>query len=277
MSELLTLQEAADAVGCHYMTLYRRVRGGEVEALLAGGRYRIRREVLDRWLAERSAREGARGRDVRPRVWAAHEATVLALLLAGDAPGTRTAVERLVANGADPVDVCERVLAPALTEVGERWHAGTVSVAEEHRASAIVLDVLASVGPAFSTPGRRRGVAVVATPPGNLHGLAPAMVAAALRAERFTVHHLGADVPVDDLVGLAVSVRADVAVLSVALRSPRQEELAASVAALEGLGIPTFVGGRGIDAAGAAAVGASGYGDSLRDAQRLAREAVAAA
>ena len=29
MSELLTLQEAADAIGCHYMTLYRRVRGGE--------------------------------------------------------------------------------------------------------------------------------------------------------------------------------------------------------------------------------------------------------
>ena len=182
-----------------------------------------------------------------------------------------------MANGADPVDVCELVLAPALTEVGERWHRGTVSVAEEHRASAIVLDVLASIGRAFSTPGRRRGVAVVATPPGNLHGLAPAMVAAALRADRFTVHHVGADVPVDDLVGLAVSVRADVAMLSVALRSSRQEELAASIRALEGLGIPALVGGRGIDAAGAAAAGASGYGDSLRDAQRLAREAVAAA
>ena len=51
MSELLTLQEAADALGCHYMTLYRRVRGGEVEALLAGGRYRIRREVLEPALA----------------------------------------------------------------------------------------------------------------------------------------------------------------------------------------------------------------------------------
>jgi excisionase family DNA binding protein len=277
VSELLTLQEAADALGCHYMTLYRRVRGGEVEALLAGGRSRIRRDVLDQWRADRSAREGARGRDVRPRDWHAHEAAVLDLLLAGDAPAARTAVERLVANGADPVDVCELVLAPALTEVGERWHRGTVSVAEEHRASAIVLEVLASIGPAFSAPGRRRGVAVVATPPGNLHGLAPAMVAAALRADRFTVHHLGADVPVDDLVGLAVSVRADVAVLSIALQSPRQEALAASVAGLKALGIPVLVGGRGIDAAGAAAAGANGYGASLRDAQRLAREALAAA
>jgi excisionase family DNA binding protein len=38
---LLTLQEAADIVGCHYQTLYRRVRKGEVPALVAGGSYRI--------------------------------------------------------------------------------------------------------------------------------------------------------------------------------------------------------------------------------------------
>ena len=34
---LLTLQEAADAVGCHYQTLYKRVRSGELPALVAGG------------------------------------------------------------------------------------------------------------------------------------------------------------------------------------------------------------------------------------------------
>jgi len=90
------------------------------------------------------------------------------------------------------------------------------------------------------------------------------------------VHHVGADVPVDDLVALAVSVRADVAVLSVALRAPHQEALHAAVSALARLGIPTVVGGRGIDAAGAAAAGANGYGDSLRDAQRLARGALQA-
>ena len=44
---LLTLQEAADAVGCHYQTLYRRVRKGEIPALVAGGSYRIRPADLE--------------------------------------------------------------------------------------------------------------------------------------------------------------------------------------------------------------------------------------
>jgi excisionase family DNA binding protein len=56
---LLTLQEAADIVGCHYQTLYRRVRKGEVPALVAGGSYRISRVDLDTWLHERDATAGA--------------------------------------------------------------------------------------------------------------------------------------------------------------------------------------------------------------------------
>ena len=56
---MLTLQEAADVVGCHYQTLYRRVRNGDIPALVAGGSYRIRREDLDAWLEERDQRAGA--------------------------------------------------------------------------------------------------------------------------------------------------------------------------------------------------------------------------
>ena len=102
------------------------------------------------------------------------------------------------------------------------------------------------------------------------------MVAAALRADRFTVHHVGADVPVDDLVGLAVSVGADVAVLSVALRSPPPGG-ARRVASRAAEG-PRHPGARrraGDRRRRRRRRGRDGYGDSLRDAQRLAREAVA--
>jgi hypothetical protein len=34
-------------------------------------------------------------------------------------------------------ELCERIIAPALRRVGEDWAAGTVTVAAEHRASAI--------------------------------------------------------------------------------------------------------------------------------------------
>ena len=41
--DLLTLQEAADELKVHYMTAYRWVRKGELEAFKAGGRLRVSR------------------------------------------------------------------------------------------------------------------------------------------------------------------------------------------------------------------------------------------
>jgi excisionase family DNA binding protein len=272
--ELLTLHEAADRLGCHYMTLYRKVRSGEVDALLAGGRYRIRPGDLEAWLEQRPAQEGAARTTPQRRDWRRHAASLESLLLDGDEAGARHAVTRLVANGGDPVQVCERVLAPALVAIGDAWHDGSVSVAVEHRASGIVQAVLGAVGTSFSRAGPRRGAVVVATPPGNLHGIPAAMVAAALRADRFDVHHLGADVPTTDLVDLAVDVRAELVALSVTVQSPDRTALAEAVEALHAAAVPAIVGGRGIDAAGAMAVGADGHGSSLADARRLARELV---
>ena len=277
MSEgLLTLQEAAAQVGCHYMTLYRKVRSGEVEALVAGGRYRIHPEALQRWLEARPARRGAHRPADDDRDWAEHARHLEDSLVRGDESACRHAVERLVANGADPVDLCERALVPSLVRIGERWAAGSLNVAEEHRASTIVLGLLGAIAPAFSRPGPRRGVAIVATPAGNAHGLPAAMVAAALRADRFTVHNVGPDVPASDLARLAVSAGAQVGALSVAIADPGYPQAREAVAALHGVGVPVMVGGRGIDAAGAREVGADRFGSDLREAQRLARELVAA-
>src|SRR5205823_10780179 len=59
-----------------------------------------------------------------------------------------------------------------------------------------------------------RGTCVVATVPGEGHGLPAVMAAVCLRADRWRVHHLGAEVPLDDLVDLAARTHADVVVLS---------------------------------------------------------------
>ena len=272
---LLTLQEAAGVVGCHYMTLYRKVRSGEVPALLAGGRYRIRPADLEAWLQKRPAVAGATTSAVDRRNWELHATTFYAAVTEGTGEQARVQVERLVANGADPVEVCERVITPALHAIGERWAAGTMSIAEEHRATATVHGIVAAIAPAFSRPGPRRGVAVVATVVRSRHTTAAAMVAGALRADRFVVHYLGGDLPTSDLVELATSETADVVALSCPPGSSLRS-VQAAVASLTAVEIPTIVGGAGIDSAAAAAFGAFGYGRDLRDAQRLARAALAA-
>src|SRR5438128_1443270 len=81
----------------------------------------------------------------------------------------------------------ELVVAPALRRIGDDWAAGKVSIAQEHRASAICERLIALH--AGQPGGRPRGRAVVATPPGERHGLPALMAAACLREDRWLVHH----------------------------------------------------------------------------------------
>jgi excisionase family DNA binding protein len=62
--EILTLQEAADYLHCHYTTLYRLVRLGAFPAFLLGREYRVRRVDIAAWIAQQRAepKEGAGGR-----------------------------------------------------------------------------------------------------------------------------------------------------------------------------------------------------------------------
>jgi hypothetical protein len=112
------------------------------------------------------------------------------------------------------IDVCERVITPALRRIGLQWEAGEVSIAAEHRASAICERLIASR--ANQPPGRPRGIAVATTPPGERHGLPALIAAACLREDRWLVHHLAVDLPVAEVVALALDVGADLVVLSTA-------------------------------------------------------------
>ena len=131
--------------------------------------------------------------------------------MAGDETLARHDVDRL-AVGVPVLDLCERIIAPALRRVGEQWAAGELTIAAEHRASAICERLIAVR--AHQPPGRPRGIAVTATPPAERHALPALMAAACLREDRWLVHHLAADLPVADVIGLALDVGADLVVLS---------------------------------------------------------------
>ena len=269
--DLLTLQEAADVVGCHYHTLYRRVRKGEVPALVAGGSYRIRPADLEAWMAQRDGTAPAvasRGE----RDWPAQADRLFELLKAGDAAGARQAVDRLLDGGASVADICDRLFAPVLYRIGELWSNGEISIADEHRASRIVEGLLERAASSRGKPGPRLGSVVVAAPSGDKHALPAQMAAAGLAAEGFVVHFLGADLPVAEITRMATDVDADVVALSCCVAE--RDGLAAAIAAAEDLGIPVLVGGNGIGSAEAQQLGAAAYAGSIAEAQSIARELV---
>ena len=131
--------------------------------------------------------------------------------MSGDETLARHLFDRL-ARGVPLTELCERVISPALYRIGEDWAAGTETIAAEHRASAICERLIAAR--ARQPQGRPRGIAVASTPPGERHGLPALMATACLREDRWLVHHLAADLPVDEVTGLARLAGASLVVLS---------------------------------------------------------------
>mgnify|MGYP005816248389 CR=1 FL=1 len=215
---MVDLQAAAAHLGVHYQTAYRWVRDGSLPAVKRGASYDIDEADLERFRSARST-PAPPPRHSHVRSWPHQVDRLYDFLCDGDELGARQLVDRLRQGGTDPVAVCEQLLSPVLRRVGEGWESGLVSVAEEHRASAIAERLLARI--AVHPRGRPRGICIVATPVGEPHAIPAAMAALALRADRWQVHHLGTEVPDDALVSLARGIGADLVVLSVTMSEAR--------------------------------------------------------
>jgi len=206
----MQLRDAADTLGVHYQTAYAWVRQGTLPARKTPRGYEVSEDDVRDLMARRAA--GAEPPpEIRVRDWAAQADRLYATLIAGDEALARQDFDRLAA-GTPIVGLCDHVVAPALHRVGLAWAAGELSIAEEHRATAICARLIA---PRVRQPqGRPRGVAVTTTPPGEHHALPSLMAAACLREDRWQVHDLGADLPTDDLIGFTAEVGAGLIVLS---------------------------------------------------------------
>jgi excisionase family DNA binding protein len=238
---MLELQSAADALGVHYQTAYRWVRSGKLPARLTGGKYLVSPHDVAEVGASRqepqapTAPSAARLRRQSERM---HEA-----LVAGDESEVRKIARRLVDEGTTIVDLVEQVISPPLRAIGQEWHDGKLTIWAEHRASAIIERALGDLLP--NPRGRRRGTVMVAAVAGDLHSLPTTMATVALREANWHVHHLGADIPGDELVNFCASHdEIDVAVISVT--NPTARERAERAAdEIRAAGTPTLVGGAG--------------------------------
>ncbi len=189
----LTLQEAADTLGVHYMTVYRYVRTGKLPATRVGGGWQVDPDDLARM------RPASPHRGRKPGARAATAKQLEARLLAGDEPGAWGVLEAALASDHSPSQVLLQLVAPALESIGERWHAGELTVADEHRASAVAVRLISRLGARFARRGPKRGSVVITTPPSEQHSAPVAIAADLLRWAGFNVIELGADTPADAL------------------------------------------------------------------------------
>jgi MerR family transcriptional regulator, light-induced transcriptional regulator len=190
----LTLPEAAEELGVHYMTVYRYVRTGQLPAERVGGSWRVERSELENLRRPPSVATSRRAK-VRPS-----RDRLQSRLVAGDEVGAWRLIEAALTSDMTPESVLLDLIGPTLHSIGTEWERGQLSVADEHRASAVATRLIGRLGARFARRGVRRGTVILAAGPGERHGLPVAIAANLLRWRGFTVVELGADTPGDALV-----------------------------------------------------------------------------
>jgi excisionase family DNA binding protein len=254
----MTLEQAAERLGVHYMSAYRYVRTGRLPARQVGGRWAVDAKDLDQFLAIKAGpgstapTPGSRDQDWKRSA----ERTPTALadrLEQGDEGGAWQILEEHAVATKKPGARWVSFLADAMTEIGDRWASGTTSIGEEHQASVVAMRLIGRLSAQGRRRGRRKGTVILGAAPGDRHGLPTAMASEVLRSNGFTVIDLGADVPADQMWQTAIDTDRLLAVGYCAtseLDELSTLELRDSITQVtDRVGCPVFVGGAAITAA----------------------------
>lgn len=130
-----------------------------------------------------------------------------------DYAATEREISRLAASIANPREFVHRAALPLMRTIGERWHEGKASIAQEHMLSTLLSGLLSSLVRTYSSSNPPARI-LVTTPRNERHAF-PSLAAAMLTAAGgLGVIYLGADLPAAEIVLAAKKGEADVVLLS---------------------------------------------------------------
>jgi len=173
-----------------------------------------------------------------------------------DEARAEAAFDRLLAGFALDTVLRDAVL-PFLRDLGDCWARGTLTVAHEHFATAVIAGRLHALARGWDAGVGPR--AVLACPSGERHELGLLCFALAMRGRGWRVCYLGADTPIGAISAVAGELDPDLVVLG-AVRAEALVDVADEVRGLSGTW-RTCLGGRGAAPALAARVGAQALPD----------------
>jgi methanogenic corrinoid protein MtbC1 len=175
-------------------------------------------------------------------------------MLRGDVAGSWQVVEAAMTSGFEPGEIYVGLLAPSLHAIGTAWRSGRVSIDQEHLASSVAATLIGRLGPRFVRRGRKRGVVIVAMPPGERHGLGVAMLTDILADAGYGVLNLGPDTPTASLVAAMRDAGSPAAVVVSVVDTDRRPAARRLLAAArrERPSVPVLVGGNAVPDEGVA-------------------------
>lgn len=102
-------------------------------------------------------------------------------------------------NGKPLTEIIDRLVCPAMREIGELWHRNEISVAQEHLATRTVISALYKLRNALPVPEMKNGLAVCCAMEGDFHELPTLLAQMAIENEGFEVINFGAATPLYSL------------------------------------------------------------------------------
>lgn len=275
MTPLLTPKQVARAIGVSESSLKRWCDKGLLQTVrTVGGHRRIPVNGVLGFLRESGHRP------VRPDLlglpsntgkgdWVLERAfdKLMDAITTGDEDASRRLVFDLYLAGQSMVEICDRVIAPAMNEIGNRWECGDLQVFEEHRACEIGLRILYELRTAIPTVPEGAPLAIGGTVEGDPYRMPTTMVEIALREQGWRADSLGPSLPTATLISAIKSVRPRLFWLSASsLQSPA--EFVAQFGELYETAVQTgtavVVGGRALTEDIRQQIQYSAYCDNLR-------------
>jgi DNA-binding transcriptional MerR regulator/methylmalonyl-CoA mutase cobalamin-binding subunit len=142
-----------------------------------------------------------------------------------------------------PREMVRQVVLPMMREVGERWHQGLISVAQEHMMSGLVQHLLGTLL-ALNRPSAKAPRVIFTTPEGEAHSLGVLAAAMLAADEGLSPIYLGPSLPPKEIVNAARRSGAKAVVLQITDSGEAVvSQIRKLVAGLPG-GVELWLGGR---------------------------------
>jgi methanogenic corrinoid protein MtbC1 len=162
--------------------------------------------------------------------------------------------------------VLERLVLPAVREIGQRWQAGEATVGQEHFATGLLRERMLALGRNWGAGVGPR--ALLACPPGEHHDIGLVAFGLVLRDRGWRITYLGPDTPIESVARTAADLRPRAVVLA-ALDTGLLEAVGDEISELSRRA-PVLLGG-GVDPEQAGRLGAAALdADPVRAALSLA-------
>lgn len=196
-------------------------------------------------------------------------------VLSGDNKTSIAVTKEALAENADPLEMIQKYMIPAMAEVGRRFECEDYFVPELLLSARAMKGALEMLRPLLAERGNEpAGRVVIGTVKGDLHDIGKNLVSSLLEGGGFEVYDLGADVTPERFVQAVREKRANIVCLS-ALLTVTMPSMRNTIEALKEAGlrdqVKVLIGGAPVTPQFAREIGADGYGENASVAVNLAR------